>query len=121
MEQLFGEFLVKNSYVSPEAVLEALEAQIKARQPLGQLALQSKTIGAADVFKVLNAQKKEPEKGDRFGELVVEMGIMTQEQVHDLIKLQEEKIPLLGNLLVQKGAMGPADLVRALIAYGEKN
>ena len=116
METLFGEFLVEREYVSEENVLSALEVQSKSRIPLGQLAIQNNFLKSVDVLKILNKQRKATNGNskDKFGEIVLELGLLTENQLSELSKIQEERTPLLGKVLVDQGAMSASQLVKAL-------
>ena len=75
----FGLYLKKKGIISAEQLVEALEAQLNALVPIGQLALEEGILSARDIFEVLRAQSESPHV--LFGELAIELRLMTRDAV----------------------------------------
>ena len=116
MAALLGEFLVEKEYISADHLLIALERQEKSRTPLGQLAIEIGMIDSKAVLVILTEQRKSNNKL-KFGDIAVSKGILVQDDIEKLFKTQEEKAELLGNILINIGAISPPKLLRALREY----
>lgn len=117
MDLRFGEFLVKKGLIAEGDVLRALETQLRSRIPLGQLALQRGWITPAQLLSVLLAQKTAAPPPKLFGQTAVELGMLSQAQVDEILKIQNESHTLIGNVLVSRGLMTGEDLKRYLREY----
>ena len=115
MAELFGKFLIDRGAATQEEVLRALDEQRKRRLPLGTVAVQEKFLTYQDVYTVLNAQADAPDK--HFGELAVELGLLTPEALGTLLALQQERTPHVGEILVEMGVLDPQRLVLELNAF----
>ena len=113
MAALLGEFLVEKEFISTDHLLIALERQEKSRTPLGQLAIEIGMIDSKAVLVILTEQRKSDNKL-KFGEIAVSKGILMQEDIEKLFKVQEEKAELLGSILINIGALSPPKLLKAL-------
>ncbi len=98
----FGLYLKNKGVISAEQLTAALEEQLDTLVPIGQLALEENVLSARDIFTVLQAQSNSP--GERFGDLAVEMGLMTRDELRRLLMIQaDRKRPLLEILVAQRG------------------
>jgi hypothetical protein len=116
MAYLLGDFLVEKEFVSADHLLIALERQKKSRTPLGQLAIEVGMVSAKEVLVILTEQRNS-ENQSKFGDIAVNKGILEREDIEKLFKIQEEKAELLGNILINIGAISPPKLLKALRAY----
>jgi len=112
---LFGEFLVRRGAVTEEEMLKALDEQKKRRLPLGTVAIMENFLTFKDVYTVLNAQVEQPAK--RFGEVALELGLLTPETLENLLALQREKNPHVGEVLVELGLLDRERLLSELNVY----
>lgn len=99
----FGLHLYRKGVITAEELVAALEVQLNNRVRIGQLALEEGILSARDIFDVLHAQRGSPK--ERFGELAIEMGRMTREDLMQLLKLQSDRRPPLGDILVWQGVL----------------
>jgi len=116
MAYLLGDFLVEKEFVSADHLLIALERQEKSRTPLGQLAIEVGMVSAKEVLTILTEQRNSDNKS-KFGDIAVNKGILQREDIERLFKIQEEKAELLGNILINIGAISPPKLLKALREY----
>ncbi len=97
----FGLYLKNKGVITAEQLPAALEEQLDTLVPIGQLALEENVLSARDIFTVLQAQSNSP--GERFGDLAVEMGLMTRDELMRLLMIQaDRKRPLLEILVAQR-------------------
>ncbi|GEM_PF-1216471 len=113
MAFLLGDFLVEKEFVTPDHLLIALERQKKSRTPLGQLAIEVGMVSPKEVLTILTEQRNSENKL-KFGEIAVSKGILKEEDINSLFKIQDEKAELLGNILINIGAISPPKLLKAL-------
>lgn len=99
----FGLYLKNKGIISAEQLVEALEIQLRTLPPIGQLALEEMIIAPREIFDVLRAQRESPH--DRFGELAVEMGLMTHHDLMRLLMIQADRKRPLAEILVQQGLL----------------
>jgi len=85
----FGLYLKKKGIISAEQLVAALEAQLATLPRIGQLALEEGIISPRDIFNVLQAQRKSPDV--RFGELAIEMHLMTRNELMRLLMIQADR------------------------------
>ena len=116
MAYLLGDFLVEKEFVSADHLLIALERQEKSRTPLGQLAIEVGMVSAKEVLVILTEQRNSDNQS-KFGDIAVNKGILKREDIERLFKIQEEKAELLGNILINIGAISPPKLLKALREY----
>ncbi len=114
---LFGEYLIQQGLVIEDDLDRALQSQARERVPVGQLAIQQGFLEQKGLLRVLNAQKRAVGKSKVFGRIAVGFGLMTEEQVNKLLKIQAENRKLLGVVLVSQGALSGAQLIKALKGY----
>ena len=118
----FGLYLVRKRIITAEQVVDALEAQHAKSVPIGQLAIEERMMSARDVFHVLHFQRRRPEPWERFGEIAIKMGLITQDELQSLLLLQmDRKLPL-REVLVRHGVLTQLEVERHLAAYrGERD
>jgi hypothetical protein len=101
----FGLYLNKKGIISAEQLVAALETQLNTLTPIGQLALEESIISPRDIFDVLRAQSESPEV--RFGDLAIEMGLMTRDQLMRLLMIQADRKRPIAEILIGQGVLGP--------------
>lgn len=85
----FGLYLTKKGIISAEQFVVALEAQLATLPRIGQLALEEGIMSPRDIFNVLQAQRRSPDV--RFGDLAIEMRLMTRNEVMRLLMIQGDR------------------------------
>ena len=106
---LFGVYLVENGVISCEEFFEALKLQIRTRPQLGGLAVERRLLNIRQVFSVLRKQCDSP--ADLFGELAVQFGYLTPEELTQLIQEQQKRLKPFSEILVEIGILS-ADAVK---------
>jgi hypothetical protein len=99
----FGLYLKKKGIVSAEQLVAALEAQLGTLPPIGQLALEEGIISPRDIFDVLQAQRGSPDV--RFGDLAIDMGLMTRNELMRLLMIQADRKRPLADVFVSEGML----------------
>lgn len=112
---LFGEFLIKRGVATESQILKALDDQKKKRLPIGTVAVTEKFLSIKDVYVILNKQFEDPEK--KFGEVAVELGLLTGEELQTILELQFEKNPNVGEILIEHGVLDRDRLFEELNAF----
>jgi hypothetical protein len=111
----FGLYLKKKGIISAEQLVEALEAQLQALVPIGQLALEEGILSARDIFDVLRAQSDSPY--ELFGELALELRLMTREQLTRLLMIQADRKRPLSEILIRQGVITQRQAAMEMAAY----
>ena len=96
----FGLYLKNKGIISAEQLVAALEMQLNTLTPIGQLALEEGIIKPRDIFDVLRAQSQSPNM--RFGDLAIEMGLMTRDELMRLLMIQADRKRPVAEILVQQ-------------------
>ena len=96
-------YLKNKSIITAEQLVAALEMQHEKLAPIGQLAMEEGVLSARSVFKVLRCQSDLPH--ERFGDVAVELGLMTRRELELLLALQASRKPSLVDFLVRHGAL----------------
>jgi hypothetical protein len=98
--KFFGQFLIERREIDSSQLQEAL-AMIKAEsRTLGEIAIQLAFFSGADARRVNRQQRVD----DRpFGELAVEMGLLTPQQLQQALVIKERTHLYLGESLVRLG------------------
>jgi uncharacterized protein YaaQ len=103
----FATYLYRRGLVSAEQIIEASIRQSDRRIPLGRLALECKKLSIHQVAKILDAQIEE---GQRFGQLAIRMGFLSERDVAYLLMVQNDRLPALRQILVEMRALDPATM-----------
>jgi len=117
----FGDYLVRQSIIRENDLTRTLEMQKIDRIPLGQLALQKGLIDNKALFRILSRQRKVEDRNQTFGQLAIQLGYLSQEQVNDLLKMQTQTNRLLGELLVSQGFVSQVEMIKALKKFRAAN
>lgn len=111
----FGLYLKAKGIISAEQLVSAIEAQNAANVPIGQLALEEGVLSAREIFAVLQAQSTSPQ--ERFGDMAVQMGLMTRQELMQLLMIQADRRVPIARILVYQGALSESDAARELAAF----
>ncbi len=117
----FGDYLVRQSIIREKDLTRTLEMQKTDRIPLGQLALQEGLIDNKALFRILSRQRKVEGRNQTFGQLAIQLGYLSQEQVNELLKMQSQTNRLLGELLVSQGLVSQVEMIKALKRFRAVN
>jgi hypothetical protein len=99
----FGLYLKKKGIISAEQFVAALETQLATLPRIGQLALEEAILSPRDIFNVLHAQRRSPDV--RFGELAIEMGLMTRNELMRLLMIQADRKRPFAEIVVSEGML----------------
>ena len=115
----FEEYLIESCAVSPQQITRAIDIRRESRPPIGSLAVEQEVLTTDQVDLVLAAQDQYV--GHRFGELAVDLGLISEGALDDLLALQRERSPSLADVLVDMGVVDP--MVRTLVSewYATEN
>lgn len=111
----FGLYLKKKGIITAEQLVAALEVQLSTLVPIGQLALEERMLSARNIFDILRAQSASP--NERFGDLAIEMGLMTRDDVMRLLMLQADRKRPITEILVGQGVLSERQMAAELAAY----
>jgi hypothetical protein len=111
----FGLYLKNKGVISADQLVAALEEQLGSLVPIGQLALEENVLSPRDIFTVLQAQSDSPNV--RFGDLAVEMGLMTRGHLMRLLMIQADRKRTIADILVSQGALTPQKVAIEMAAY----
>ncbi len=111
----FGLYLKQRGIISSEQLVAAIEAQLKSLTRIGQLALEEGLLAPRDVFDVLRAQSESPHK--RFGEVAIELGLMTRDELLKLLVIQADRRPQIADVLVHQGILTDDQMRRELAEF----
>ena len=117
----FGDYLVRQNIIREKDLTRTLEMQKIDRIPLGQLALQEGLIENKTLFRILSRQRKEEGRNQTFGQLAIQLGYLTDEQISELLKMQIQTNRLLGELLVSQGFVSQVEMIKALKKFRAEN
>jgi hypothetical protein len=111
----FGLYLKNKGMISAEQLVAALEAQLATLPRIGQLALEEGIISPRDIFDVLLAQRRSPDV--RFGELAIEMRLMTRSDLMRLLMLQADRKRPLADVFVTEGILSEGQVAQELAKF----
>lgn len=113
----FGLYLKNKGIISAEQLVCALESQLNTLPPIGQLALEEGIISPRDIFDVLRAQAESPSV--RFGDLAIEMGLMTRDDLMRLLMIQGDRKRQIADILVAQQVLTKPQADAEMSAYRE--
>ncbi|MCR4998921.1 MAG: chemotaxis protein CheX [Lachnospiraceae bacterium] len=116
--QFFGGYLLSKGAVSPEQLTSAISKLSDTHIKLGTLAMHKGYMTASEVDEVCFLQTREDK---RFGEIAIERCYLFENQLEDLLQSQNPDYLLLGQTLVDMGALSNADLEALMVEYQEDN
>ena len=114
--QIFGKFLVEQNKISGDSMSKALELQQSARAKLGLIAVSEKliTIEQADMIN-----RRQALEDKRFGDIAVELGILTESQVSHILGLQGNPYLVFVQTLTEQGFLSSEEIETELRSYQE--
>jgi hypothetical protein len=107
----FGDYLLSRNLVTPEQIARALESQRSYTRPLGKLARELGYVSRKENVQVLLENIKSEK---RYGDIAVEKGLLTRQQIDDLVEIQKRDSVMIGNLLVEDEVLTKKQLLEAL-------
>jgi hypothetical protein len=114
MPHPFVDFLIEREVI-PANVAKRLSERQVIREPIGMIAASHGILNALQIDKILDRQRGGK---DRFGEIAVNLGFLTHEQVQILIKIQEFRTSSeIAEALALSGVLSVEDAGRYLGAY----
>src|SRR5215204_2617453 len=111
----FGLYLKKKGVISAEQLVAALEAQLATLPRIGQLALEEGIVSPRDIFAVLQAQGRSPDV--RFGDLAIEMGLMTRNELIRLLLIQADRKLPLADVFVTAGILSKGQVTEEMAEF----
>jgi hypothetical protein len=111
----FGLYLKKKGVISAEQLVAAAEIQLSSLTRIGQLALEESILSPRDIFDVLRAQGELPNQ--RFGDIAIEMGLMTRDDLMRLLMIQTDRRRPIGEILVSQGVLTRVQLSQEMGEY----
>ena len=122
---VIGEFLVEKKLITQDILDKALEEQTKKRVPIGTVAIENKFLDEKqlmEILKILREYNQNTEnKGKRFGDVAIELGHLSSEEVFKIKRIQDSTTPMLGNVLREMNAISSIDFVKALREFKAQN
>ncbi len=119
VRQCLGELLRKARKVSPEQLEDALSEQLRTGEKLGEILVRRGSLTKEQLDAVLAFQKYQAGEASasvrfRLGEILVATGRITREQLDAVLARQKLTKKILGDLLVESGAVEPQHVARGL-------
>ena len=108
-----GEILLSQGLITEEQLDKAFRTQSLTGQTLGTVLVSSGAISAEDLSLVLGEQLQVDSK-KRIGDILLEQGIITQEQLTEALKLQKSNGKKLGEILISAGFITETKLIDIL-------
>jgi type IV pilus assembly protein PilB len=117
IKMMIGELLVKEGYLSEKQLKEAITRQNrdleeKTYVPLGEICVKMKYISRADLQQFLKKHRKRIQ----LGELLVNMGLVSYDEIDRALEMQKIEGKRLGQLLVEMGFITESHLINTLSA-----
>ncbi|MBD3346227.1 MAG: type II/IV secretion system protein [Chitinivibrionales bacterium] len=110
-----GEILLSQGLITHEQLLKGLEEHRKTGVSLGTILVKLGFIGEDDLSSVLGRQIQLEQK-KRIGEVLIDQGLITQDQLSTSLQEQKHSGLLLGKCLVKLGFITEEKLIDALSA-----
>ena len=114
--KFFGQYLIERGEVTAEQLRAALQLMDAENRSIGELAVEGRLISKADADKI-NAEQRHRDMP--FGELACEMGLLSVEQIDNLVQLQWRTRLRVGQALARLGHLDNARLEELLVSYEE--
>lgn len=108
--------LVRRGLISPWHFVEALDAELKSRKRLGQIALEKRKLTISQVFDILNQQADDHRS---FGKIAIDLGYLTEEELSLLLLSQSENAGSMIDNLVKMGVIDEATIEAEYARYYE--
>ncbi|MFQ5788238.1 MAG: hypothetical protein ACE5H1_09690 [Thermodesulfobacteriota bacterium] len=111
----FGEYLLYEGKIDEYELELALNFQKQKHAALGVLAVQERFLDDSQLCAVLDYQRLKG-KG-LFGEIAIELGFLSKDEVDTLLGMQKEKHIRIGDVLVLFGSVTREDMEEALKGF----
>jgi len=107
-----GDILIQEGIITPEQLDEVLAVQKskKVYQPIGEICLELKYLSRARLNRILNKNQK----SIRIGDLLINLKLITPDQLLKGLEVQKSTGGKLGKILVKKGYISEGSLISAL-------
>ena len=107
-----GELLVQEGLLTEKQLQEAVSKQYKKTTytPLGEVCVQMKFISKVQLQDVL----KKYQKRLNLGTLLVQMGMISHEEVEQALEIQKDEGKKLGRILIEQGYITESNLINTL-------
>lgn len=115
---LFGDYLLKTNKITKEQLQEVIVSMSKSRVKLGHIAVAEKLI-TKEQSDVINRKQAVLDK--RFGDIAIELGYLTGDQVSHLLDMQGNTYMLMSQTITELGLMSMEEFDQALNEYAESN
>jgi len=109
--KFFGHYLFDEGLLTNEQLVEAIDYQAKCNLSLGKLAVREDYITAAEADKINDKQRS---LDKRFGEVAIELGLLSDEQIESLLAIQKKEKIFFGEILLRKNFLDEQTLNKAL-------
>ncbi len=116
--QFFGSYLLGKKAVTADQLATAIARLSDTHIKLGTLAMHKGYMTASEVDEVCFLQTREDK---RFGEIALERNYLFEDQLEDLLKSQNPDYLLLGQTLVDMGALTNSELEVNMVGYQSEN
>lgn len=111
---LFGDYLVKSGKLSCSQLKEISNSQGKIRVKLGLIGVSEKILTEKQAEEI---NRKQAVLDKRFGDIAIELGYLTGEQLSHLLDLQGNAYMVFCQLITDKGFMELSDIDEAFEDY----
>ena len=114
-----GVMLTLNKTLSDDQLKNALQTQEEYRQVsvpsrLGEVLVVSKTVPATVISKTLHRQRDLQIRSNTIGQLLLELGYVTKEQLNETMETHFDILAPLGEILVDRGICTQEQIKRAI-------
>lgn len=91
MEHPFVTYLVERDLIPSDTIKHLSKSTCMVREPIGMIAVGHGLLIGSQIDHVLDEQRGCTQRGDteRFGEIAIRMGYLTEEHVQTLVRIQE--------------------------------
>ena len=100
--KLFGSYLIEQGLVTREQVLQALDTQHIFRVPIGRIAVSEGKMSETQVLETLNCHT---DYDQSFGAAALKLGFLRTDDLQHLLRVQKAETRLIGEILVEMGAI----------------
>lgn len=115
----FSTYLLDSEFVTAKELESALREQQTLRSTIGQLAMERGWVSRKDIFKILKSQNQTGQNIKRFGEVAVDLDLLTILQVDDLVLSQNHPSNFIGEILLSQGVLSVSSLIKALSGFNK--
>lgn len=115
---ILGDYLIQKGTISETQFLNLKEEQKKTRVKLGLIAVSEKMITEKQADEI---NRKQAVMDKRFGDIAVELGYLTNDQVGRLLSLQGNPYMLFTQTASDMGILSVADIESAMDAFQKEN